>query len=101
MQLWNPAIESFAVKPLPPPHGQTPPVKIGFPFVQINTSCHINATRNNVNGTLVGVRELLGFVPWYFSTGENPLIPYARTSDFISMFEQLFDVDGFEAEWGK
>ena len=98
MKLWNPSINSFAVLSLPPPPGQNPPASLPNDFVQNSTRCNLDSVRTP--HALVGVRELLGFVPWYFSTGNNPLIPYERGGDFMPMWEQLFDADGFSAAWG-
>jgi hypothetical protein len=59
LDLWNNAIDTFAVRsfshdsgaPLDPPQ-----------FVQDSARCDLSVVRKL--GRLVGVRELLGFVPW-------------------------------------
>jgi hypothetical protein len=94
LSLWNPAMKSFAVRPLPRPAGQTPPAV----FVQNSKECNLTAVRKM--NELVGVRELLAFIPWYFSDGANPLIPYDLADDYMLMWEQLFDHNGFRGEWG-
>ena len=51
------------------------------------------------------VRELLGYMPWYFSLadavdGQGQLIPPPATVRFGGMWRQLFDQDGFAGPWG-
>jgi hypothetical protein len=51
----------------------------------------------------VAVRELLGFMPWYFSlsTVDNgQLIPPDAVHKYEAMWRQLFDDKGFAAPWG-
>jgi hypothetical protein len=81
-QLWNPETQTFAVIPIQ----GLKPVSQPMP---LNQSCNLSAVR--VPNQPVQVRELLGFVPWYFSTGDSPLIPYERGAEFGAMWGQLFD----------
>jgi hypothetical protein len=93
--LWNAAIDSFAVLPVSPvAGGPLDPPQV----VQDKSRCNLTVVRQP--NQPVGVRELLAFVPWYFSSGPTPLIPYGRGSEFLGMWEQLFDDDGFAAKWG-
>lgn len=53
----------------------------------------------------VGVRELLGYMPWYFSLpdavdGKGQLIPPAAAVKYGGMWRQLFDKGGFAGPWG-
>ena len=54
----------------------------------------------------VSVRELLAFMPWYFSlpdgSGEQQgqLIPSSSAAKYGGMWRQLFDPQGFAAPWG-
>ena len=66
-------------------------------FVQ-NRSCNLTAVR--VQNKTVGVRELLAFLPWFFSTGQVPLIPYSGGEQYMGMWKQLFDPEGFAGKWG-
>lgn len=47
----------------------------------------------NKNGDSVNVRELIGYVPWYFN------LPYDDTK-YSASFSQLLDPNGFLAEYG-
>ena len=47
----------------------------------------------NKNGDFVNVRELIGYVPWYFN------LPYDDTK-YSNSFSQLLDSKGFLAEYG-
>jgi hypothetical protein len=47
----------------------------------------------NENGDFVNVRELIGYVPWYFN------LPYDDTK-YSNSFSQLLDSKGFLAEYG-
>ena len=46
-----------------------------------------------VDGKSVKVRELIGYVPWYFN------LPYDN-AEYSAAFAQLLDEDGFKAEYG-
>ena len=56
----------------------------------------------------VSVRELLAFCPWYFAlpgeggsaTSAGQLISPAVAEKYAGMWRQLFDPEGFGAEWG-
>lgn len=95
-QLWNPDIQSFAVIPPSAPAEPLAPHGDG--------TCDLGAVRTP-NRT-VNVRELLGFMPWYFARspastdGPEPLIPYNRAHSFSGMFRSLFNDSIYAAPWG-
>ena len=63
-------------------------------------TCDLDAIR--VPNKTVNVRELLAFMPWYFSDGNGSaqLVPPATYEAYVGMFEQLDDENGFKAKWG-
>ena len=100
LALWNPAITSFATVPR-----RVPPQLVGhakpwpdIDFVQNVDACNLTAVRA-LNVT-VGVRELFGFTPWYYSACESPLIPAEDVAEYLPMFSQLLDKNGFAAAYG-
>ena len=102
LRLWNPALESFATIPLPVPpqlakHGGPKPWP-DIDFVQNAAACNLTAVRA-LNET-VGVRELFGFTPWYFSQAQSPLVPAEDVQKFLPMFGQLLEPQGFAGAWG-
>eukprot|EP01043_Picozoa_sp_COSAG02_P033927 COSAG02_NODE_2342_length_9101_cov_78.830038_8_plen_637_part_00 len=64
------------------------------------SSCNLGAIR--VPNKTVNVRELLGFMPWYFSDGYGSaqLVPPVGYGHYAVMFRQLNDPSGFKAKWG-
>ena len=100
LALWNPSITSFATVPR-----RVPPQLVGGPkpwpdidFIQNIQACNLTAVRA-LNVT-VGVRELFGFTPWYYSMCESPLIPPEQVAKYSGMFAQLLDTDGFAGIFG-
>eukprot|EP01050_Picozoa_sp_SAG11_P004444 SAG11_NODE_284_length_11240_cov_6.333812_5_plen_377_part_00 len=73
-ELWSEELNSFAVVPLPNPSPKLNPSE-PFPFVMNSSFGNLTAARA-FNET-VAVRELLAYMPWLFSTGREPLIPYS------------------------
>ncbi|MBS1520856.1 MAG: glycoside hydrolase [Bacteroidetes bacterium] len=45
------------------------------------------------NGKLTGVREELGFIPWYFNLPDDK-------AEYAAQWEQLINTKGFNAPWG-
>lgn len=86
-QHWNDATAIFAVIPDRQPAPTVP-------------RTHCDLARVRIPDKVTSVRELLGFTPWYFSTGDAPLIPAQRAGEFAKMWAHLFDPDGFAAPWG-
>ena len=90
-QQWNPSIQSFAVMPM------------GSPSLENTASsdpeltCPGNGTAAWKLNETVSVRELLGFVPFYFSI---PISPSPRDSDYKAMWRQLFNENGFASLYG-
>ena len=41
------------------------------------------------------MRELFGYTPWYFSQAQSPLIPAEDVREFLPMFGQLLEPQGF------
>ena len=64
-QLWNPQIGHFVTIPLPAPDGVPQPK----PYAYVQASERCNLTQVRATNRTVGVRELFGFSPWYFSEG--------------------------------
>eukprot|EP01060_Flectonema_neradi_P033226 TRINITY_DN5510_c0_g1_i4.p1 TRINITY_DN5510_c0_g1~~TRINITY_DN5510_c0_g1_i4.p1 ORF type:complete len:540 (+),score=65.27 TRINITY_DN5510_c0_g1_i4:64-1683(+) len=87
-QQWNPSIKSFAVMPMGSPQGTYQPS---------NAVCPGNGTSSWPMNQTVSVRELLGFVPFYFSI---PEYTSSRNSDYKTMWRQLFDDNGFNSLYG-
>jgi glycogen debranching enzyme len=85
-QHWNEQIQSFSTIPLAQTSGGA-----GTPSAP---SCNLTAVRV-VNRT-VNVRELLGFMPWYFSG----LIPTEAAAKFYPMWKALFDPKALAGPWG-
>ena len=56
-------------------------------------ACNLSAVR--IPDEPVGVRELLGFIPWYF----EGLMPPEEAA-FHAQWKALFDADGFLSPWG-
>ena len=98
LKLWNPEIESFATIPLHVPPGLAAKPWPDIDFVQNAAACNLTAVRA-LNAT-VGVRELFGFMPWYYSHALSPLIPAGEVSTYLPMFGQLLERDGFAGAWG-
>ena len=103
LSLWNPKIESFATVPqdVPPQlrkRAAGPKLWPDINFVQNAAACNLTAVRA-LNAT-VNVRELFGFMPWYYSAAASPLIPAADVSTYLPMFSQLLDRDGFAGTFG-
>jgi len=112
---WNPKIDAFAtipgVKRAPTP---SPPPPTGSPATthkRLSKSpgeerqapgnmCDLNAIR--VPNEPVNARELLSFMPWYFSDGSDSaqLIPADRYKTYAGMFRELTDPQGYAAKWG-
>eukprot|EP00756_Hemistasia_phaeocysticola_P050982 Hpha_TRINITY_DN26164_c0_g1::TRINITY_DN26164_c0_g1_i1::g.155312::m.155312 len=97
-QHWNPTTEAFAVIPPPTPH---PVTGAGETLLQ----CDI-ASMRPPNAT-VPVRELLGFMPWYYGRAaapfDGPLIPPGEAGRYAGQFKALLESSGdkgFNAEWG-
>ncbi|CAE8643973.1 unnamed protein product [Polarella glacialis] len=98
-QMWNPRIQSFAVIPLPGPSSQTPFRQ----FTPHHPHCPGNGSASWPQNETVGARELLAFMPWYFSlptASGGQLIPPSEVAKFETMWPQLFDEQGFAARWG-
>lgn len=99
---WNPAIESFAVIPIHHDENaaatstMTKDAALAKDTVAVSrrSSCDLGAVRQ-LNKT-VQVRELLAFMPWYFET----LIPSNSTKQYMPMWRQLFDPNGYAAHYG-
>ena len=90
-QHWNDKIDSFATIPLSSsssPFSLPATVRVDAP------ACNLTQVRP-VN-TTVDVRELLGFMPWYFSG----LIPNASFQKYILQWKSLFDAQGLSGPWG-
>ena len=66
----------------------------GLDLTTSESTCNLTAVRT-VNEP-VNVRELLGFMPWYFDS----LIPSERAPAFFAMWDQLFDDNCFQAPYG-
>ena len=58
-----------------------------------NTACNLTDVR--AQGVPVGVRELFAFTPWYYSDGQDPLIPRSAVSTYLPMWDQLLDTHGY------
>lgn len=66
----------------------------------VSTNCPGDFRKTNET---VNVRELLAFMPWYFSmpgAEEGQLIPSHDVTKYEVMWEQLFDPQGFQGPWG-
>ena len=85
---WNPSINLFAVVPLPSPSNVVDTVPV----------CPGNGSAKWPENEPAGVRELLGYMPWYFS--DPPLLSSQMSQRYISAWEQLFDDQGFAAPYG-
>ena len=86
---WNPNIQSFAVIPTVFDGDRDDGSDAGE-----DSNCDLSSVR--VPNRTVQVRELLAFIPWYFDS----LIPQNRTSEYLPMWKELFDPNGFSGEWG-
>lgn len=91
-----------AAAALPPSHSSSsssaPPASR-----DARAGCPGNGTHAWAVNETVSVRELLGFMPWYYSLPNSPeaqLIPAADAARYLPMWRQLFDADGFAAPWG-
>ncbi|CAB9531128.1 Inherit from bactNOG: domain protein [Seminavis robusta] len=94
-QHWNPAIESFAV--IPPPKRQEEEY---FQPGLAPANCDIHKERPP--NKLVQVRELLAFMPWFYSSlldhkNDDNITAFAR--QFQWLLESTTD-NGFTAPWG-
>jgi hypothetical protein len=97
-QQWNPTIESFAVIPpgKPSKHGLE---QILLKSNQQQSKCNLKDIR--IPNQVVNVRELLAFMPWYYSALIARDNPFAAT--YARQFKWLLDTagdDGFSAPWG-
>lgn len=66
-------------------------------------NCPGDGTKGWTQNQTVGVRELLAFMPWYFSlptVSGGQLIPQKALSKYEVMWQELFDLQGFAAKWG-
>jgi hypothetical protein len=106
---WNPQIDTFAVIPLSQTAANAKPnAKAKFrsrlhadEVAAPSASCNLSALRV-VNRT-VAVRELLGLIPFFFSSaddGDDSLLSQTAAMQYESAWEALFDDDGFAAPWG-
>lgn len=94
-QHWNPVTESFAV--IAPPKYKTP-------LYPAATECDLKRTRTP--NKPISVRELLAFVPWYYSD-LLPLTAASTQNDEAIMWARQFQwllkssgTKGFDARWG-
>jgi hypothetical protein len=88
-QHWNPTISSFAVIPTPQPK-----MTLASPASQ----CNLQSVRTP--NQPVNVRELLAYMPWYYS---SLLKNHDNATMFATQFQWLLDAsgdDGFTALWG-
>jgi hypothetical protein len=100
-QHWNPNIESFAV--IPPPRQRKKvfvrrSTRNDTPF---NQRCDLGAIRTP--NRPVNVRELLAFMPWYYSSLLTEEDSTYNISELAHQFRFLLDSteeDGFTATWG-
>ena len=104
---WNPAIDSFAVVPLAGAadkdvvtavqKASSSTLAAGFPpstsAAAAPSACNLSAVR--VPDVPVSVRELLGFIPYYF----DGLVPPSEPA-YRKQFASLEDPNGFASSWG-
>jgi len=105
--MWNPTIQSFAVIPLPEPSNYMEHSTTHHKVLKTASPGHPNCPGDGVKSwpenETVSVRELLAFMPWYFSlptASGGQLIPLASFAKYEVMWHQLFDPAGFAAKWG-
>lgn len=94
---WNEAIQSFATIPLNPHSADDYLIRFHRQTAapaNIAEACNMPAVR--VENQTANVRELLGFMPFYYES----LIPNELLPTFLPMWKELFDPDGFQAEFG-
>jgi len=94
-QNWNPKTGFFST--IPSPKRPLVPDSV----IQLKGECDLNA-RRTPNKT-VDVRELFGFMPWYYSDPDKPLIPLSQARKYSHMFNYLLPEkieEGFYAKWG-
>ena len=95
-QHWNPTIDSFAV--IPPPK-TTKSAETKLKNMDLAPGCELNKIRTP--NQPVGFRELLAFMPWYYSSLlplEDPVaVDWAR--QFRSLLKSSGN-EGFSGPWG-
>jgi hypothetical protein len=97
-QHWNPDIASFAVIPPPKVSARRPTRKNDPPF---NQQCNLSAIR--IPDRPVNVRELLAFMPWYYSSLLTEQDSKHNITELANQFQFLLETsgeDGFTAPWG-
>lgn len=80
---WNPRIQLFSVIPLENSGERS----------EADKACDLSSVR--IANRTVDVRELLGFVPWYFEG-----LLHEEGSEYLPAWEHLFDAEGFAAKFG-
>jgi hypothetical protein len=98
-QHWNPSIKSFAVIPPPKPSDYSSRKQRRPNRNRGKPECRIEEVR--MPNQPVNVRELLAYMPWYFSSLMDPDHPEAAT--YARQFQWLLQAagdDGFSAPWG-
>lgn len=94
---WNAETKSFAVIPTlsSPSHVPNDGVSNETEDVQ---DCHLDEAR--IENQTVTVRELLGFMPFYFTSLASDLVADVHQRGYLTMYQELTDPLGYASPWG-